>query len=111
MTHIASRNTHKPDHYSQALATLASADNKAGSAAAQLISAVAAIELPLGQWSNLLPELTSKVLSPENANTYKISALQTIGYICESTDTEVLTRCSDKILTAVIHGVRASGNE
>lgn len=89
------------------LQTLNSSNTQAGTAAAQVISSIAAIELPRGQWNDLLPFLVKNV--SEGADHQKQSSLTTIGYICESQDAELrgaLVTHSNAILTAVVQGAR-----
>ncbi|KAI8680063.1 Importin N-terminal domain-containing protein [Fusarium keratoplasticum] len=89
------------------LQTLSSSNTQAGTAAAQVISSIAAIELPRGQWSDLLPFLVKNV--SEGADHQKQASLTTIGYICESQDSELrmaLVAHSNAILTAVVQGAR-----
>ncbi|KAF4954793.1 hypothetical protein FGADI_5092 [Fusarium gaditjirri] len=89
------------------LQTLNSPNTQAGTAAAQVISSIAAIELPRGQWNDLLPSLVKNV--SEGADHQKQSSLTTIGYICESQDAELrgaLVTHSNAILTAVVQGAR-----
>jgi len=75
----ASRTTVK----SNVLNTLPSEDNRAGTAAAQVISAIASIELPMGLWNDLISNLLSAVGNAENAK-LRMAALQAIGFTCES---------------------------
>ncbi|KZT05199.1 ARM repeat-containing protein [Laetiporus sulphureus 93-53] len=89
----------------QALMALGSLDAKIGGIAAQFVAAVATVELPQGQWQELISILLGFVQNQPNVN-LKVSALQTIGYICESIKPEVLSMRSNEILTAVIHGAR-----
>ncbi|KAH7013535.1 armadillo-type protein [Ilyonectria destructans] len=89
------------------LQTLSSTNIQAGTAAAQVISSIAVIELPRGQWSDLLPFLVKNV--SEGADHQKQTSLTTIGYICESQDSELrlaLVAHSNAILTAVVQGAR-----
>ncbi|KAM0426264.1 hypothetical protein ACHAPT_008617, partial [Fusarium lateritium] len=89
------------------LQTLGSTNTQAGTAAAQVISSIAAIELPRGQWNDLLPFLVKNV--SEGADHQKQSSLTTIGYVCESQDSELrmaLVAHSNAILTAVVQGAR-----
>ncbi|KAJ4311617.1 karyopherin Kap95 [Fusarium piperis] len=89
------------------LQTLSSSNTQAGTAAAQVISSIAAIELPRGQWSDLLPFLVKNV--SEGADHQKQASLTTIGYVCESQDSELrmaLVSHSNAILTAVVQGAR-----
>lgn len=89
------------------LQTLSSSNTQAGTAAAQVISSIAAIELPRDQWNDLLPFLVKNV--SEGADHQKQASLTTIGYICESQDSELrmaLVTHSNAILTAVVQGAR-----
>ncbi|KAF7550482.1 hypothetical protein G7046_g7996 [Stylonectria norvegica] len=89
------------------LQTLGSANTQAGTAAAQVISSIAAIELPRGQWTELMPFLVKNV--SEGADHQKQASLTTIGYICESQDSDLrsaLVSQSNAILTAVVQGAR-----
>lgn len=90
-----------------ALKTLQSADARAGTAAANLIVSIAAIELPRGEWPELMNTLVQNVASGNDA--LKQSSLTAIGYICESQDPDLrgsLTQYSNAILTAVVQGAR-----
>ncbi|KEZ39364.1 hypothetical protein SAPIO_CDS10062 [Scedosporium apiospermum] len=89
------------------LQTLASSNSQAGNAAAQVISAIAAIELPRNQWADLMTILVKNV--SDGAPHQKQASLTTIGYICESQDPELrasLISHSNAILTAVVQGAR-----
>ncbi|KAL6857856.1 karyopherin Kap95 [Amphichorda felina] len=89
------------------LETLGSSNTQAGTAAAQVISSIAAIELPRNQWSDLMPFLVKNVR--EGADHQKQASLTTIGYICESPESELrmaLVSHSNAILTAVVQGAR-----
>ncbi|KAL1688004.1 armadillo-type protein [Schizophyllum commune] len=88
-----------------ALLTLASPQQKAGAFAAQVVSAIAAVELPQGQWADLIEVLLGFVNNQANTN-LKIATLQAIGFICESIKPEILSLRANEILTAVIHGAR-----
>jgi hypothetical protein len=66
-----------------ALMTLGSASQKAGAFASQVVAAIAAVELPLGQWGELIEMLLGFVNTQANVN-LRIATLQTIGFICES---------------------------
>jgi importin subunit beta-1 len=90
-----------------ALNTLKSNDRQAGQSAGQFIASIAAIELPRNQWPELMPTLVENVAS--GGDRLKQSSLITIGYICESEDTqlrEALIAHSNSILTAVVQGAR-----
>ncbi|KAJ6446834.1 glycosyltransferase family 2 [Purpureocillium lavendulum] len=89
------------------LQTLSSSSAQAGTAAAQVVSSIAAIELPRNQWNDLMPFLVKNV--SDGADHQKQASLTTIGYICESQDSELrlaLVTHSNAILTAVVQGAR-----
>ncbi|RDB23601.1 Importin subunit beta-1 [Hypsizygus marmoreus] len=88
-----------------ALMTLGSPSQKAGNFASQVVAAIAAVELPQNQWSELIELLLGFVNNQQNTN-LKIATLQTIGFICETIKPEILSLRSNEILTAVIHGAR-----
>ena len=90
-----------------ALKTLATPDSRSGQSAAQLVAAIAAIEIPRNMWPELMPALVSHV--GEGAVHLKQASLQAIGFICESEDSELrdsLAQHSNAILTAVVQGAR-----
>lgn len=90
---------------SKALMTLGSNDARAGTVAAQVVAAVAAIELPQGMWPDLITQLLAAVSDVSNPS-LRQAALQAIGFTCEVVDPAVLATQSNEILTAVIQGAR-----
>jgi len=89
------------------LQALASTNSQAGQAAAQVIASIASIELLHDQWPELMPTLVRNV--GEGGDHLKQASLTTIGFICESQDTELrssLVQHSNAILTAVVQGAR-----
>lgn len=90
-----------------ALEALKSKNKMAGQAAAQFVSAIAAIDIPRSLWPELMPKLVDNV--GEGEDNLKQASLQTIGFICESDDTDLresLVQHSNAILTAVVQGAR-----
>lgn len=90
-----------------AFQTLSSSNAQAGHAAAQVIAAIATIELPRDQWPDLMSTLVQNVSTGEAHQ--KKASLACLGYICESQDTELRTALmthSNAILTAVVQGAR-----
>ncbi|KAK3311397.1 armadillo-type protein [Chaetomium strumarium] len=90
-----------------ALQTLSSPNAQAGQTTAQVVAAIAAIELPRNQWPDLMHVLVRNV--SEGSEHQKQASLTTIGFICESQDTELraaLVGHSNAILTAVVQGAR-----
>ncbi|KAK1225996.1 karyopherin Kap95 [Marasmius sp. AFHP31] len=90
----------------QSLMTLGSAQQKAGTFASQVVAAIAAVELPNGEWQDLIEILLGFVNNQSNSANLKIATLQAIGFVCEQIKPEILALRSNEILTAVIHGAR-----
>jgi hypothetical protein len=91
----------------RALSTLATPSKQVGSAAAQFIASVAAIEVPRNQWPELMPALVESV--GQGTDSQKQASLTTIGFICDTDDAdlrEALGHHSNAILTAVVQGAR-----
>ncbi|WWC67728.1 uncharacterized protein I206_101640 [Kwoniella pini CBS 10737] len=87
------------------LSTLGSPQHRAGAVAASCVSAIAAIELPVNKWPELIPQLLEFVGNQENQG-LRVSTLQAVGFICEVIDPEILSAKSNEILTAVVQGAR-----
>ena len=62
---------------------LASTSGKVGTVAAQVVSAIASVELPNGQCMDVVGILLGFVSDPANVN-LRVATLQAIGFICES---------------------------
>ncbi|WFC98298.1 karyopherin Kap95 [Malassezia yamatoensis] len=90
---------------SKVLMTLSSSEPRAGMVAAQVVAAIAAIELPLSMWNDLIAQLLSAVGDQTNSR-LRQAALQAIGFTCEVVNPAVLSAQSNEILTAVIQGAR-----
>ncbi|RMZ88518.1 hypothetical protein DV736_g4258, partial [Chaetothyriales sp. CBS 134916] len=83
------------------------APGPAAASAAQLIAAIAAIELPRNEWPDLMNTLVTNVADGDSS--LKQSSLTAIGFICESDDMDLrdtLVGQSNAILTAVVQGAR-----
>lgn len=61
---------------------LASSNAKVGTVAAQVVSAIASVELSNGQWMDVVGILLG-FANGDNVN-LRMATLQTIGFICES---------------------------
>ncbi|XP_063242784.1 importin subunit beta-1 isoform X2 [Bacillus rossius redtenbacheri] len=81
-------------------------ENSRPSAAAQCVANVAVAELPVGQWTDLIPLLVGNVVGSTATEMLKEATLEAIGYICQDIEHEVLVSQSNQILTAIIHGMR-----
>lgn len=91
------------------LATLISPIREVRSSAAQVASKIAQIELPKNLWPDLIQVLLNN-MQQENDH-LKQATLETIGYICEEIDSQVLTAQANQILTAVWRGINNPNNE
>ncbi|EGG14643.1 karyopherin beta 1 isoform 4 [Cavenderia fasciculata] len=78
--------------------------------AAQVIAKLALIDLPTGSWQNLVPSLIENLTNQTSSEFTKQSSLQTIGYICEEINPDIMQGFSDQILTVIIHGMRDASN-
>jgi len=91
------------------LATLAAPQRDARATAAQVVAAIADIELPRQLWPDLIQHLLNN-MDQENDH-IKQTTLETLGYICEQIDPDVLQTQSNQILTAVCKGIKDPNNE
>ena len=85
---------------------LSSSHARPATTAAQVIAAIAVIELPQNLWPDLIDKLLTNVTAQGASDVLRQSSLQCIGFICESVDPAVLESYSNRILTAVVQGVR-----
>lgn len=76
------------------------------SSAAQCVAYVAVTELPMGEWQDLMQTLVNNVINERSTEMEREATLETIGYICQDINAEVLEPQSNAILTAIIHGMR-----
>lgn len=60
----------------------------------------------MGQWQNLMQTLVNNVINERSTEMEREASLETIGYICQDINAEVLEPQSNAILTAIIHGMR-----
>ena len=72
------------------MASLATESSRVRNQIASLIAAVAQIEIPRGEWTELLTNLCTNA-SHENSQ-IRLTSLTTIGYICEELSPEDLTQ-------------------
>lgn len=71
----------------------------------QVVAAIADIELPANQWPQLIQTLLDNVTSSDNS-LLRQASLVCIGFICETTNPEILKNQANDILTAVVQGAR-----
>eukprot|EP01103_Thecamoeba_quadrilineata_P017548 TRINITY_DN6286_c0_g1_i1.p1 TRINITY_DN6286_c0_g1~~TRINITY_DN6286_c0_g1_i1.p1 ORF type:complete len:859 (+),score=168.64 TRINITY_DN6286_c0_g1_i1:38-2578(+) len=79
--------------------------------ASQVISKIALIEIPLGEWLDLIPNLVQGTQNPNAPPTFIESTLETLGFICEEIEPNFLKDQSNYILTAVVNGMAKEGNK
>lgn len=93
----------------RALHELLGGDERMAQAVPQLVSAVAAAELPRNEWPTLIPTIIENTKTEKTA-AVKRACLLAIGYICEASDLndpQMLAQ-SNGILIAIVQGVQAS---
>jgi importin subunit beta-1 len=90
-----------------ALEALVSPHDRVANSAAQLIAAIADIELPRNEWPDLTRVLVNNT-SSEQPDNVKRASLLAIGYICETADpsNSGVASQADGILTAIVQGAR-----
>lgn len=93
----------------QSLQALLSADDRVANAAAQLVAAIADIELPRDEWPDLMLVLVENTKENQPVNVKRASLLA-IGYICETADpgNSGVVAQANGILTAIVQGARAA---
>lgn len=96
--------------------SLGSPVKEARRAAAQVISKLAAVELPTpGAWDSLVTDLLTSSTAETSSDHLREAALETLGYICEDAangalDANILAANSNHILTALVHGMQYGVN-
>lgn len=92
-----------------ALNCLLSSDDRVANSAAQLIAAMADIELPRGDWPELMSIMVENTKESQPVNVKRASLL-TIGYICESADptNPGVVSQANGILIAIVQCARSS---
>ncbi|EGC28472.1 hypothetical protein DICPUDRAFT_51827 [Dictyostelium purpureum] len=72
--------------------------------AAIVISHIGLIEIPHSLWEELIPSLFKNIET--GGEHLKQVTLQTIGYICEEIDPDVMSKYSDNVLRVITDGIR-----
>lgn len=91
------------------LKALLSNDDRVANTAAQLVAAIAEIELPRREWNDLMHIIVENTKADRPVNVKRASLL-TIGYICESSDPSnpAVSEQSNGILIAIVQGAQSS---
>ncbi|CAI4654546.1 AIG_G0038140.mRNA.1.CDS.1 [Saccharomyces cerevisiae] len=92
-----------------ALTALVSIEPRIANAAAQLIAAIADIELPHGAWPELMKIMVDNT-GAEQPENVKRASLLALGYMCESADpqSQALVSSSNNILIAIVQGAQST---
>ncbi|KAK9453857.1 armadillo-type protein [Dipodascopsis uninucleata] len=92
-----------------ALTSLLSPDDRVANSAAQLVAAIADIELARNEWPELMVVLVENTKEDKAVNVKRASLLA-IGYICETADpsNSGVVAQANGILTAIVQGARAA---
>jgi len=77
------------------------------SIAAQCINAIAGIELPYGQFPEVIDILKNNVTTPNNPEKLIESSLEALGYICQDVAPAMIEAKANDVLTAIVHGMRS----
>ncbi|RKP21860.1 ARM repeat-containing protein, partial [Rozella allomycis CSF55] len=89
-----------------ALMALGAKESMVGTTAAQVVEAIANIELPRNEWSELVPTLVNYMSSPESDVNRKKATMEAIGFICEQFDSDAIKVYSNNLMTAIFQGAR-----
>ncbi|KAH3682565.1 hypothetical protein WICPIJ_006477 [Wickerhamomyces pijperi] len=91
-----------------ALQALLDENDRVARSAAQLVAAIADIEIPRGEWSDLIRIIVDNT-KPEQPEHVKRSSLLAIGFICETADPSdpQFSELSNGILIAILQGARS----
>lgn len=95
-----------------ALNILDSTSDRVGSTGAQLVAAIAEVELPVKQWPGLTQVLVDKT-GREQPDNVKRASLLAIGYVCETADptNQGVLEQADGFLTAIVQGAQSSQSD
>jgi hypothetical protein len=78
----------------------------------QCIQAIAELELPAGNWPELIPQLVTAVIDGGGGSSVSMSSptvaasLETMGYICETVNPICLEAHVNQLLTAIVYGMK-----
>lgn len=94
---------------SAVLGVLASPCKNARKGGAQAVAGIAALELPLNQWHDVIVNLVQGAQGADSP--FKVAALETLSYICEELDKGVLNEAEvDGILSVVVGSLSGSND-
>ncbi|CAI4225736.1 unnamed protein product [Auanema sp. JU1783] len=76
------------------------------STAAQCAAAIACAEIPSNLWPEVITRLMGNVTDAQSSESLKESSLETLGYICQDIEPQVLESQANSILTAIVNGMK-----
>ncbi|KAH8915998.1 ARM repeat-containing protein [Atractiella rhizophila] len=95
---------------SRSLHSLTDSEKAIRNASAQIIAAIAAIEVPAGMWPELIGTLLQGINDSrtrgDDGAVLRQSMLQCLGFVCEQIKSDVLAAQSNDILTCVVQSVK-----
>jgi len=83
---------------------LASPAHLARHTCAMDVACIGLIEIPNNQWDKLIPTLIENIKSPNDF--LKEATLESLGFICQEIDPEVMTKYSNQVLTVITTGMK-----
>lgn len=92
----------------QIIRVLGSENAEARSAATQVVSTLGAIDLPNGQWQDLIPHLSQAAITDNVPAHTREAVVQTLGFLCQNLDSgeHVSPENTNQILTAVVRSMQ-----
>lgn len=77
--------------------------------AAQIIAAFGAVDIPRGEWPDLIQQLLDNSTDPNTSSSVKISSLEALGYLCE--DLEEASCLSPEVVNSILTVIMQGINE
>jgi importin subunit beta-1 len=91
----------------QIIYTLSSPAKEVRKISAMALARLAVVELSSGNWEDVVDELCNNVIKPKSESQMEAS-LTCLGYICEESKSDILSKKSHLVLTAVIAGMKST---
>lgn len=89
------------------LQALRSPVNAVSHTTAQVLASIGALDVPEGNWPDLLPALFQHVAGPEVPTMCKVHSLEALGYMCDAMDPDkVEKKIVDQLLNTIVDGMR-----
>ena len=85
------------------LATLSSTIPGLSKSVAQAVAAFAAVEIPLGGWPTVLPQLIRNISDPGISLDPKVASLEALGFMCEAVDIDDIEKVEETHRPSILH--------